>query len=111
MKNRIFSIALALGFLLVTNTADAKIWRVNNNAGVDADFTDFITARNAASPGDTIHLEPSTTSYGDIFMIKRLHIVGSGYYLSSNDSTQAYLVSSTLGDVTFNAGSEGSSIA
>ena len=46
-------------FILITTIVNAKIWRVNNNSGVIADYTTVQAAHNAASAGDTIHLEPS----------------------------------------------------
>lgn len=43
----------ALLFLLSQN-ASAKIWRVNNNIGVQADFTTLQAAIDGAASGDTI---------------------------------------------------------
>jgi hypothetical protein len=74
-------------------TANAKIWRVNNNAGVAADFTTFNAAVTSASvlAGDTIHIEPSATSYGGTgTLAKRLVVIGVGYFLDpTNTSTPA----------------------
>lgn len=67
-----------------TTAAHAKIWRVNNNAGVVADFSTISAALSSASVvnGDTIHLEPSATNYGNIALTKQLVIIGNGYLLS-----------------------------
>lgn len=69
----------------------AKIWRVNNNAGVTADFTTFNAAANSASvfAGDTIHLEPSASNYvtGSINLSKRLVVIGVGYFLDPANVT------------------------
>ena len=59
--------------------SQAKIWRVNNNTGVVADFATVQAAHNAAASGDTIHLEGSATSYGQLSCTKKLVIAeGSG---------------------------------
>jgi len=95
--------------LLALNVAVfATVWRVNNNAGVDADFTTLQAAHNAASAGDTIYLEPSTVSYGNTTLTKPLVIIGAGYFLTENPDTQANINASTTGWLVFNNGSQGS---
>ena len=56
------------------NCSFAKIWRVNNNPGIVADFTTAQAANDngGVNLGDTIHLEPSATSYGTLTTTKRL---------------------------------------
>ena len=69
--------------------ADAKIWRVNNTAGINADFTNLNSAISNASvlDGDTIHLEPSATIYNASFTLnKRLVLIGYGYLLTGTGS-------------------------
>lgn len=72
-------------------SASAKIWRVNNNAGVAADFTTFNAAATSGSvlAGDTIHLEASPTSYGtsSFNLTKRLIVIGVGYFLDPANAT------------------------
>src|SRR5690349_13540734 len=62
-----------------------RLWRVNNNPGITADFTTFNGAVTSASvqAGDTIYLEPSTTGYttGSFTMSKRVVVIGPGYFL------------------------------
>ena len=72
--------------------ASAKIWRVNNNAGVVADFTAFNTAVAAAAAGDTIHLEPSAVSYttASITLTKRVIVIGPGYFLDPASTTEPF---------------------
>lgn len=94
--------------LLICSLAEAKIWRLNNRPEVTADFTTFQNALAAASPGDTIYVEPSPNNYGDITVDKHVVIVGSGYWLDQNDSTQAYKELSKFTSLTFNSGSENS---
>ena len=77
--------------VLLASTSFAKIWRVNNNAGVVADFTTFNAAATSTSVlvGDTIHIEPSNTVYttGNITLSKRLVVIGTGYFLNPADAT------------------------
>lgn len=98
----------ALLMAITSFTASATIWRVNNTLGVDADFTSVQVAHDSASAGDTILVEGSTIAYGNLAITKLLYIYGTGYFLTENDSTQAYPINAKLGNVTFNAGSGGS---
>jgi len=68
--------------------ANAKIWRVNNNAGVTADFTDMPACIASASVvnDDTIHVEASAVGYTFFTLNKRLVIIGTGYFLSGANS-------------------------
>jgi hypothetical protein len=84
--------------------------RVNNNAGADADYATLQAANDNASDGDTIYMEGSTTAYGDADISKKLTIIGPGYFLSENDSTQANSLEAKIGQIKFNAGSAGSVI-
>jgi hypothetical protein len=76
---------LLITISIISANASAKIWRVNNNAGVVADFTTFnaVVASASVLAGDTIHIEPSATSYGGLsaVMSKRLVVIGVGYFL------------------------------
>jgi hypothetical protein len=83
---------LVLSFVLITvMNANAKIWRVNNTPGVPADFTTFNAAATSTSvlAGDTVHLEPSATSYttGSFNLTKRLVVIGVGYFLDPANTT------------------------
>ena len=98
------------------NTAFAKIWRVNNT-GVTTDFTTAQAAINAAGvvDGDTIHIEPSGTSYGNLTLTKRLVIIGNGYFLgtsgsNSNPDLQANPATSSIGELYINSGGSNSVI-
>jgi len=90
--------------------AAATVWRVNNNPGVDADFNNLQTAINdaAVQPFDTLYVEGSNTSYGDIDIDKPLVLIGTGYFLNENDTTQANKNPSKISTVDFNSGSAGS---
>ena len=109
MKKRFTLPAILIALLLISMSADATKWRVNNT-GVAADFTSLQAAHNGASAGDTIYLESSRVSYGSLICTKRLVIIGTGYFLDLNDSTQANVSASFTNDLTFNSGSENSII-
>lgn len=108
MKRKI-TILLAIT-LFIAMTASATVWRVNNRPNVDAEFTSLASAYSGASAGDTIYLEGSPFGYGNCSFFKPLTVIGAGYWLNENDSTQAYKEASIVGKLTFNAGSEGSVI-
>lgn len=72
-------------------SSHAKSWRVNNNVGVQADFTSFQAAATSATvnAGDTLYIEPSATVYatGSISLNKRLVVLGVGYLLNPMNPT------------------------
>ncbi|MFT3704272.1 MAG: hypothetical protein QM802_18030 [Agriterribacter sp.] len=82
-----FSLLLLL-FITVASS-QAKSWRINNNAGVTADFTTFYDAVQSASvaAGDTIYVEPSVTNYytASVTLSKRLVVLGMGYFHDTTD--------------------------
>lgn len=109
--NRLLTI-LVFGFAL---NSQAKIWRVNNNGGIDRDFSSlyYAISSNSVVDGDTIYVEPSATTYsGAVSMNKRLVVVGVGYRLDSanggNYGLQHSSHESILSTITLNSGSEGS---
>jgi len=81
---------LSVAATLTCSISFAKVWRVNNNVGVNADFTTAQAATSAATvlAGDTIHLEPSTTSYGSLTTNKRLTWISTGAFLVANPNQQ-----------------------
>jgi hypothetical protein len=88
--------------------ASAKIWRVNNVPGVAADFTSAQAAHNGAATGDTIYLESSPNSYGDVTTTKPLTWIGLGYFLTNNTGLQYHANSGFISNLTVNPGSDGS---
>ena len=81
---------LSVTAVLTCNISFAKIWRVNNNAGITANFTTAQAANDAATvlAGDTIHLEPSATSYGYLNCTKRLTWISTGAFLNIHPNQQ-----------------------
>ncbi len=114
---KFFLSSVVIAFLFAALPAQAKIWRINNNPGVTADFTSLTLAIASASVvnGDTVYLESSTTEYVAGTLTKRLVIVGLGYFLNpanvttpGNAGLQAATVESRLGYITINNGANGS---
>lgn len=108
MSRKIFTIGALAVLMLLGSVAQATVYRVNNAPGVDADYTSVSAAVSAASAGDTLYVEGSNTSYGSITLSKRLIIVGPGYFLTVNDSTQALKQPAQVTNIYFNSGSDGS---
>lgn len=110
---------LACLCIAISGMASAKIWRVNNNTGVVADFTNVQAAHDAAAVhnGDTLHVEASANGYGSLYMSKRLVVMGAGYYLAetspmiANPKTEANTNISSISNLYFNPGSKGSSVS
>jgi hypothetical protein len=112
MKRNLFISLLMLAFVSNCYLLNAAKWRVNNIPGIQADFTTAQAVNDSATvlPGDTVYFEGSVASYGDLILSKRLVIIGPGYFLNENDSTQANQLSATLGTIVFNPGAESSVI-
>lgn len=93
---------------LVSLTASAKIWRVNNNPTIPADFTTIQAAHDGAMANDTLHIEPSGIPYGDLTITKKLIIIGNGFFLSENTNNQVNFNSSIVGLIYMRNGCSGS---
>lgn len=109
--------AALLAAITMPQLSFAKIWRLNNNAGVTADFTNLNAAVNNVNvvAGDTIHLEASANDYGSATLTKRVVVVGLGYFLDpanttfpANTGLQASTQSGSISSITLGAGSNGS---
>jgi len=103
-------ITLLLAICAFVLTTQAKVWRVNNNATMNANFTSFVAAQSTVSANDTLYFEGSTVSYGDIIVTKPLTVIGPGYFLNENPQTQSTAISAKFGKVIYNSGSTGSVI-
>ncbi|MFZ1528078.1 MAG: hypothetical protein WAT19_04960 [Ferruginibacter sp.] len=69
-------------------SANARVWRINNTAGVDADFNTVQAALSSASVvnDDTLYIEGSSTNYAGFTLNKRLVIISTGYFLTGANS-------------------------
>jgi len=111
-ETKVCLIAMLLtSMLFISSKSYAAIWHVDNS-GNDADFTSIKTAYESDSvhSDDTLYVNGTTISYGDLILIKKLHIIGPGYFLNENQDTQAKITSAKINSITYNPGSEGSSI-
>lgn len=103
-----------LFFMLSALSVSAKIWRVNNNVGVIADFTSLSAAVNSVSvnPNDTLHIEASPNDYGSAVIAKTLVVIGVGFNLDpgagGNAGLQTGINNSSVSTVTINNGANGS---
>jgi hypothetical protein len=97
--------------LVFAVTVDAKKWTVSNKSGVDADATTIQNAHDLAAAGDTIYVEGSSVSYGDLNLVKKVYIYGPGYYLGENPETQANISPAYIETLDFSAGSDGSIVS
>ncbi len=102
----VFTALICSGF-----TSFAKIWRVNNMMGVTADFTTAQAAHDAASSGDTIHLEPSVNSYGSVSCSKPLVWLSIGSFLTDNPGNQFSTTTGKMDYIYFQDGSAGSVVS
>ncbi|MDO7846550.1 hypothetical protein Q5H92_09300 [Hymenobacter sp. M29] len=114
MKNLSASLLFVL-LALAGQLASAQTIRRVNNSGITGTniYATIQAAHDAATAGDIIQVEPSTTTYAGFTCTKQLSIVGPGYFLGENQppALQANTIPATVSTVYFNAGSAGSSIA
>jgi hypothetical protein len=112
-------LSFLLAFVFIATVADARIWRVNNNVGINTDFTTYHEAVNASTvvAGDTLYFEPSATDYqtNSITLSKRLVIIGPGFFLDpantfspGNPGLQLATADARLGFIRIGAGAAGS---
>jgi hypothetical protein len=106
---KIFLVILGISLLGEISNCQNLI-RVNNNPGIDADYTNLQDANDNANDGDTIYLESSETGYPYAEITKSITIIGPGYFLNENPETQANALEARLDGIIFNTGSAGSII-
>ena len=88
MKNLLptFVLLLCAGLAALTSpTAQAKIWRIDNNGGSPGNFTILQAAFNASSgvaSNDTLYVNGAGTNCGDATVNKRGYLFGPGYFLA-----------------------------
>lgn len=107
MKTQTTIITIVLLLFAITANSQTR-WRVNNTPAVSADFTSVQAAVDSADAGDIIYIENSGIPYDNVIIEKQLTLLGPGYFLASNDSTQANKSNTMLPNVTFNPASSGS---
>lgn len=89
---------ILLRLILAANTTlFGNIIRLNNNSGVLGTYTTAQAAHNAAVAGDTIHVETSVTTYGNVTCSKPLVWIGNGYFQDGNKASYIDQMSMTAG--------------
>ncbi|MBO3116247.1 hypothetical protein J4050_05775 [Winogradskyella sp. DF17] len=84
---KIFKTAMVLCLGLTITALNAQTTHiVNNNAGTAADFDNLQAAIDAAANGDIIHVQQSSTSYGNVTLDKQLTIIGRSHSDASYSS-------------------------
>jgi hypothetical protein len=126
-KVQLFAIASAIALISLSQQANAKIWRVNNQSNYDgstkwgdnfggtAAFPVFVQVDQAVAfgivnDGDTIQVEGSTITYAFATITKRLVIIGAGYFLTDNPKTSNNVLETKIARVLFSPGSENSQL-
>ena len=108
MKKRVnYYLIFSLLFVFSNESLIAKIWRVNNAPGINADFNNLQTAHNSANAGDTLYVEGTPFGYGGLICTKRLSLFGPGYFLAENENTSAIKNHAIIDGISFNEGSQG----
>ncbi len=104
-------ITLLVISLLAIQTIFATSWRINNKVGIDANFTSLQQANDtsAVHNGDTIYCD-NGAFVGSATISKQLFIIGPGYFLTQVDTAYANPSSSSVNEITFDNGSDGSTI-
>lgn len=102
-------VLLLTGFIFLSFSTEAKIWRLNSNIYIDADLRTLQGANDSSfvNAGDTLYCE-NGSYLGDATMTKSLTIIGPGYFLAQYDSTYPNPASASVGNLTFESGSGGS---
>jgi len=98
---------LFMAFAAVCGVGQAKILRVNNTTGSGAPYTTINDALTAAEVGDTIMMDGSNDSYGNITINKKVVLMGPGYWRSENGVSGLGESDATLGTITINAAAQG----
>jgi hypothetical protein len=98
MKKLYFLCSLAF----MNFTSKAAIIIVSNNPNVPGQYSNLQTAIDAAAPDDTLYVQGSVTSYGDVTITKKLKIIGSGM-LPDNTSH----LGTTLGNLFYSISADG----
>jgi hypothetical protein len=114
-------------FLISANSAEAKIWRVNNGSNYNGTTLwgsnfggnpaypvfkqiDQAIAWSSVMDSDTIHVESSQFIYTSATITKRVVLIGPGFFLPDNLKTGNNLLDARVTRINFNAGSEGSTV-
>lgn len=102
------TILLSALFICTISSLKSTVYTVSNNTalpGSPGQYTTVAAAMSAASNGDTIYIQPSATTYGNITVTKSLTFIGAGYYPQTTSGLK-----SEVGNVSFGNGSSNSKL-
>jgi len=104
-----------LSVAVISINASAKVWRINNNPGVMADFSDPQDAMNSplVQNDDSLYFEASPNVYNGFTLTKRLVLIGLGYFINGpyvNPGLQASANNAVLSDLRIDTLGSGSQI-
>ncbi len=110
--NSVKATTISILLMLFVVNASATVWRVNNNPNMIEGETPgtycdhcFISLQEAidntflVEDGDTLHVEASTLSYGDILINRPITIIGPGFKLDENLGLQANPVHALVSEI------------
>ncbi len=123
MKNKILIslIAVSAMLLVVYQSCNANVWRVNYNPAfgqwtnhqvfTGAGGLQQAVSSNAVMNGDTIYVEASATNYSAVVITgKYVTIIGTGYYLTQNLNLQNNTNASTVVSIHLGTGADGTQL-
>lgn len=85
-RNTINALIFCVLVLFASSAFGQTTHIVNNNANTAADFDNLQAAIDAAANGDIIHVQHSSTSYGNVTLDKELTIIGRSHSDASYSS-------------------------
>jgi hypothetical protein len=91
-------------FIIYASFCFPKVWRVDLNPANHPDFTNLQAAVDNASLRDTLYVAGHPGNYGSLTIQKEIVLIGAGYFLTENLSTQAYPFSAKIYQITFETG-------
>ena len=92
MKKKILTLVAVCAAI----TANATILRVSNVNGSTAPYSTIQAAHDAASAGDTIMVDGSSTVYEQTEISKKLVLIGPGFWINENGFVQESAPSATV---------------
>lgn len=101
---------LIFAAVCISMTAQATILRVSNLTNSGAPYSSISDAMSAAMDGDTIMVDGSSTSYGDITIDRKIVLMGPGYWLAENGVNTEGSAAATVGAVTLSDNAAGTTI-
>lgn len=90
---------IAMGIAMMAVTSQATVLRVSNTDS-STHYATVSAAVEAAAEGDTIVIDGSNVSYGDVTLNKRVVLMGPGYWLRENGIATEAAYSAELSTLT-----------